>query len=625
MPPTVELADVVLVYPPFASAIAPPLGLATLKAALARIGFSVSLELANIEFANEIGLRPYQQIALGHPAPHDLVGEWVFSRSLSGASAGDYRAYRRMVLDGQHPAHKIARPLESAFLSSIARMKRRTRPFIARTVGRILSRKPTIVGFSTVYQQTSAAVSIATELKKLQPSITIVFGGANCEGEMGIELLEAFQSIDFVVSGEGETAFPDLVRQICETGRYDRPLSNVYGRHTSPTTGFSPPIDLDQLPIPDYSDFKEAVRSLNLTPEQIQIPFETSRGCWWGEKHHCIFCGLNGNSMRYRKKAPARVRDEIEKLEKDFPRANLVASDNIVDISLLSQIASPSRTNPIFFEAKSNLRRKDFEALKKANVREIQLGVESLSTECLRKLKKGVSALQNIQSLKWACEFGITVHWNLLVDVPDVDETEYERQRAIVPAIAHLSPPSCLSYIRVDRFSPLFESSVGRQPFPAYQYVFHRPLESAGRLAYFFTSNDTGKWISEKTCIRLQNTIETRRARWPQALLVRIDISSRDTAIADSRNPAQSRFIPVSPEELSVLNGCEKVTSIPLLQQSTQLDNASLSAALAKLLTAALVIQEGDLLLSVVPNTSDDYPGEGTFAVRHPCPDKEFA
>ena len=65
-------------------------------------------------------------------------------------------------------------------------------------------------------------------------------------------------------------------------------------------------------PYPDHSDFlrdfSASAASLHLRPE---LTMETSRGCWWGQKHHCTFCGLNGKGMRYRSKSSTRAFDEI--------------------------------------------------------------------------------------------------------------------------------------------------------------------------------------------------------------------------------------------------------------------------------------------------------------------------
>jgi radical SAM superfamily enzyme YgiQ (UPF0313 family) len=38
---------------------------------------------------------------------------------------------------------------------------------------------------------------------------------------------------------------------------------------------------------------------------------ETARGCWWGAKHHCTFCGLNQNDMAFRAKSPQCAMDEL--------------------------------------------------------------------------------------------------------------------------------------------------------------------------------------------------------------------------------------------------------------------------------------------------------------------------
>ncbi|HBH81969.1 MAG TPA: RiPP maturation radical SAM protein 1, partial [Nitrospira sp.] len=53
-------------------------------------------------------------------------------------------------------------------------------------------------------------------IKDLYPEIAIVFGGANFDGEMGLEHLRAFPFIDYVVIGEGEQTFLPFVREILD-------------------------------------------------------------------------------------------------------------------------------------------------------------------------------------------------------------------------------------------------------------------------------------------------------------------------------------------------------------------------------------------------------------------------
>ena len=47
-------------------------------------------------------------------------------------------------------------------------------------------------------------------------------------------------------------------------------------------------------------------------------------------------------------------------------------------------------------------------------MRRIQPGIESLSDHVLKLMRKGTTALQNIQLLKWCREYGVQPEWNLL-------------------------------------------------------------------------------------------------------------------------------------------------------------------------------------------------------------------
>ena len=125
---------------------------------------------------------------------------------------------------------------------------------------------------------------------------------------MGIELHRQFPFLDVVCSGEADHVFPDLVRRIRnKQSLYE--LGGVTFRENGKTVVASAPqsfvSNLNELPYPDHSDFfrdfeASSVHSLLAA----EVTMETSRGCWWGQKHHCTFCGLNGMGMTYRSKTP---------------------------------------------------------------------------------------------------------------------------------------------------------------------------------------------------------------------------------------------------------------------------------------------------------------------------------
>ena len=90
--------------------------------------------------------------------------------------------------------------------------------------------------------------------------------------------------------------------------------------------------ELDALPYPDFDDYFARLRRSPLEAEVDPLLFfETSRGCWWGEKHHCAFCGLNGSRLAFRSKSPRRAVDELEYLVRRHGVHRACSADNILD------------------------------------------------------------------------------------------------------------------------------------------------------------------------------------------------------------------------------------------------------------------------------------------------------
>ncbi|RDH86446.1 MAG: hypothetical protein DIZ77_04920 [endosymbiont of Seepiophila jonesi] len=70
---------------------------------------------------------------------------------------------------------------------------------------------PAVIGFSTYLWNIQASLRLTRLLKQLLPESLFIFGGPEA-GPRGAELLGSVDAIDFIVDGEGEAAFRDLVR-----------------------------------------------------------------------------------------------------------------------------------------------------------------------------------------------------------------------------------------------------------------------------------------------------------------------------------------------------------------------------------------------------------------------------
>jgi ribosomal peptide maturation radical SAM protein 1 len=207
-----------------------------------------------------------------------------------------------------------------------------------------------------------------------------------------------------LATGEDPGAIPGIARRV--------------GDQVVATPPAPPLARLDDLPAPDYDEYFDRAAGLGLLSGEVPLPFESARGCWWGAKHHCSFCGLNGGTMRFRAKSPQRVLDELAAQARRYRTFRFEAVDDILDPKYLKElfpaIAEQGQDYQIFYEVKANLTRAQLKTLALAGVGELQPGLESLSSAVLRLMNKGVRAAQNVNLLRWARYYGMSVGWNIL-------------------------------------------------------------------------------------------------------------------------------------------------------------------------------------------------------------------
>lgn len=440
--------QILLVSMPWATSWAPSLQLATLSAYLRRRGLACDTLLAFLPLVQMLGVKTYEALT--------SVGwrsELLFAKAFNGRRmAGDF--------DLQSIADQILRVSEH----------RVTLEFVDRTIERYFEyltakipweRYPA-VGFSVTFSQLAASLLLAERIKAKHPDILIIFGGANCTGEMGRSLLEHFRFIDFVVDGEGEAALYELLSTGRLQGEGSRAGSHRYPeeRITNTCLHGSPIATLDELPFPDYGDYFEQIRGTELVRPMVSIPLEGSRGCWW---HKCSFCALNNGLKTYRSKSPQRVLEEILEGTKRYRCLTFHFVDTLLDYSSIDELlallceARKQHQFTLSGEFRAHLTKEQVRLMAQAGFDRIQIGVESLSTDILKRMRKGTLALQNVQVLKWCQEFGIRAYYNIIARFPSEDPTEVREMTTLASKLHHLYPPSVPNY-SLQRNSPIFES-----------------------------------------------------------------------------------------------------------------------------------------------------------------------
>jgi ribosomal peptide maturation radical SAM protein 1 len=500
--------DLCLVCMPFSPVGLPALGIGLLHAILSRAGLAVKTLYPNIWFADRIGLERVSIITATRT--EDLAVEWLFS----GA------AFRADAVEDDHFIDRlIARnwPLQQRERASVVQFMHELRAeaegFIDQAAARVLAHRPRIVGCTSTFQQHVASLALLRRVREIDPSVVTMMGGANCESRMGRATHRAFPWVDYVVSGEADHLIVPLCRAILAAGCDIQPaqlptgvFAPIHRQLGYPATreGDGVPratvASLADLPPPNYDDYFEQLDSCSFRDHVLPtISFETSRGCWWGERSHCTFCGLNGTSMHYRAKEADVVIDDIDRLYRRYRNINFHAVDNILDMryfeTVLPRLAQRERLLNIFYETKSNLQRRQLELLRAAGVHFVQPGIESLSTKLLKLMRKGCSAWQNLQLLKWARQVGIRFIWTNLMGFPGEEDGWFAEVASWLPLIAHLQPGG-LTQLRFDRYSPYFAhaESYGLRLRPSELYPKVYPLAEAelAELAYFFEREEGG-------------------------------------------------------------------------------------------------------------------------------------
>lgn len=488
---------------PWQALYLPSIQLGTVQAILERTGIRTELRSFYLEFmercrretagrpaAERISLDDYELVANKHS--FQGLGDWIFAVPPFPHAPGQ---------DGQYLDLLRGKGVDEGIIAKAVVMRELVPAFLEQCASALLALGPHVVGFTSSFSQNVPSLVLAKLLKERHPSLAIMFGGANCDGPMGAALHRAFPWVDVVVRGEAERILPEVVKDLLASGPLRPQPGLCYRTPDGPVAipqDAQAPLPMEEVPTPMYDEYFERLTETSFVAElsaNVRLPYEAARGCWWGAKSHCTFCGMNSATMAFRSKSPDRVVREITALARRYGRLDFQAVDTILDLrylrDALPRLRDAGYDLRIFYEVKPNLTRDQVHLLRTAGLDLIQPGIESLSTHVLRLMRKGVTAFQNIRLLKWCAEEGIGVLWNLLYGFPGEPPEEYTRMADLVPSLVHLAPPDFGS-LRLDRFSPYADrpDQWGLEvlgPLPHYRLIYLTDESTLNDLAYAFT------------------------------------------------------------------------------------------------------------------------------------------
>ncbi|MGA7145912.1 MAG: RiPP maturation radical SAM C-methyltransferase [Desulfobacterales bacterium] len=421
---TAALQKVALISAPWPLFSRPSIQIGTLKAHLKRQFPDLKVDAHHfyLEVAEALGYRRYQIVsertwlaetvyaALLYPECSERA-EYLFQKEIKGKphlKKADFKPLTRKVLE-----------ISEAFIR------------------RIRWEEYGLIGFSICFCQLTSSLFFIRKLKERFPGLFIVVGGSMFTGSAPGDIFNVFPEIDILVNGEGEIALSRLVSCLKEY-RGKRMIPSFKGILTPETDGkatalsFCQMKDLSHLFPPDYSDYFDRMRSFDPAKRFFPtLPMEISRGCWWqrrqpgGKFKGCAFCNLNLQWDGYRTKTSEQVITEMDYLTSKYKTLSIAFTDNLLPLktsrSIFKRISTLKKDIRLFGEIRATMPEEDLRNMKDAGMQAVQIGIEALSTRLLKKLRKGTTAIQNIEIMKHCEMLGIQNSSNLIVYFPGSD------------------------------------------------------------------------------------------------------------------------------------------------------------------------------------------------------------
>lgn len=293
--------------------------------------------------------------------------------------------------------------------------------------------KPDIVGLGMMTMDYNPVMKCIEVVKDIEPNVKIVVGGVH--PTVDPESVLSNQRIDYVILGEGEITFSELLKDISNGGNVPRLL-----RGTMP--------DLDRLPFDDRElfDYKEVIKYPFLDFPMLPVPMVTiitGRGCMY----NCSFCQPSERLLfgdKVRRRSIGHVMEELIELKDKYNFRSLMihddcfAEDRNYVLEFCENYINEGLKSPFWCQARADIicKNKDLiRRMKEAGLAMLSIGFESGSQRILDLLRKGTTVEQNYEAADICKQLDIPVYGNFMMGIPTETKKDLEATVRLIEKI----------------------------------------------------------------------------------------------------------------------------------------------------------------------------------------------
>lgn len=294
-------------------------------------------------------------------------------------------------------------------------------------VTRIKKISPELVGLTAMTHNIMDAGRFATTIKTVLPDVHVALGGLHATIAPG-ETLKAFEKVNFLICGDADHAFPELISRISERNADNfTDIPGIWSRNNDGEimgTGRTPFTAPEDFPIPAWELFPlDAYKPLyGLRAGERHFPVFTSRGCPFS----CSFCNnVNSRKMRYRP-----LKNVLKELETDVFQYNAGSIRFIDEALTFNKEFSESLFKEMLMRGFSEkvewlcMTRTDcvwpdtLALMKESGCRYISVGIESGNQEVLNNTGKRIKLNEAREAVAMITKAGITADALFLLGLP---------------------------------------------------------------------------------------------------------------------------------------------------------------------------------------------------------------